>query len=71
MSKDFNRLSFINSIKEMIGLKLYFTNGNYFYAWGADHAYRKVGFCELFIVNDYGEKIKCGRPDDEKSMIGG
>jgi len=51
------RLNFINSIKEMFGLRLYFDGEYYFYAWNADHALKKINNDTLFLINDYGEKI--------------
>ena len=56
--KKFNRLSFMNCLKEAIGLKLYYNGRNYFYAWNANHAIKKMTTDKLYIINDYGEKIE-------------
>ena len=55
--KEFDRCSFWNSLKEMIGLNLYFDGEKYFYAWNADNALKNIPGKTLFMINCYGEKI--------------
>lgn len=43
---------------ELLGMRLYKTD-EYFYAWDYAHARKKAGVKELFVINAYGEEIRC------------
>lgn len=49
---------------ELIGMHLYLCDEIYFYAWGGENAIKKKKEKglegNLFIINDYGEKIAGG-----------
>jgi hypothetical protein len=55
-----------NEFLEMIGMALYKIGDVYFYAFGAKAAIKKAKkrkLCgDLFIINDYGDKIKVNTP---------
>ena len=48
MKANFDRCSFINSLKEFIGLHLYWDGKKYFYAWNAKSALKKTQSKNLY-----------------------